>query len=116
MKMPDLYDEAMQRLTKWRTILAGWQLGTRAQGDPECDAVRDHRELTLLLRAEVTAITRILIEKDIVSLDDFRRILAEEAEHLNAAHERRFPGIKTTSYGLEIDVTKAAPWWRNFKP
>lgn len=116
MKTPDLYDDALQRLTKWRTILTGWQLGTRAKGDPEADAVRDHRELTLLLRAEVTALTRILIEKDIVSLDDFRRILAEEAEHLNAAHERRFPGVKATVTGLDIDLSKALPWMRNFKP
>ena len=38
------------RLCKWRTVLTGWQLGTRAKGDPEGDAVRDHREVTLLLR------------------------------------------------------------------
>mgnify|MGYP001587156880 CR=1 FL=1 len=47
-------DDVMQkinRLTKWRTLFTGWQLGTRAKGDPEGDAVRDHREVTILLRA-----------------------------------------------------------------
>ena len=39
--------EACNRLTKWRSVFAGWQLGTRAKGDPECDAVRDHREVTI---------------------------------------------------------------------
>lgn len=29
---------------KWRSLFAGWQLGTRPKGDPESDAVRDHRE------------------------------------------------------------------------
>jgi hypothetical protein len=34
--------KALQKLAKWRLIFAGWQLGTRLKGDPECDAVRDH--------------------------------------------------------------------------
>src|SRR5258707_8554059 len=46
---------ALNRLTKWRTHYAGWQLGTRAKGDPESDAVRDHRELTMLLRVDLTS-------------------------------------------------------------
>lgn len=54
--------EAMNKLAKWRSIFAGWQLGTRAKGDPESDAVRDHREATILLRAEVNALTACLIE------------------------------------------------------
>ena len=33
---------ALNVLAKWRTLLAGWQLGTRPKGDPECDAVSDH--------------------------------------------------------------------------
>lgn len=51
----------LNRLCKWRSILAGWQLGTRADTDPECQAVRDHREVTLLLRAEVNALTQLLV-------------------------------------------------------
>jgi hypothetical protein len=56
---------ALNILTKWRTIFAGWQLGTRPKGDPECDAVRDHRELSMILRAEVTAFTGLLREKGV---------------------------------------------------
>jgi hypothetical protein len=40
---------ALERLAKWRTLFAGWQLGTRPKGEPESDAVRDHREATLML-------------------------------------------------------------------
>jgi hypothetical protein len=43
------YMAALNRLCKWRAIFAGWQLGTRAKGDPESDAVRDHREVTILI-------------------------------------------------------------------
>lgn len=39
---------ALNRVTKWRSIFTGWQLGTRAKGDPEGDAVRDHRELSII--------------------------------------------------------------------
>jgi hypothetical protein len=39
---------ALNRIAKWRTILAGWQLGTKPKGDPTCDAVRDHREATIM--------------------------------------------------------------------
>lgn len=36
---------ALNILTKWRVLFTGWQLGTRPKGDPEGDAVREHREL-----------------------------------------------------------------------
>jgi hypothetical protein len=49
--------KALNRLTKWRNVFVGWQLGTREKGDPEGDAVRDHREQSIILRAEVTALT-----------------------------------------------------------
>src|SRR5258707_10424244 len=58
---------ALNRLTKWRTHYAGWQLGTRAKGDPESDAVRDHRELTMLLRVELTALTGLLMRKGVIA-------------------------------------------------
>lgn len=45
----------LEKLGKWRSLFAGWQLGTRLDNDPECQAVRDHREVTMLLRTEVNA-------------------------------------------------------------
>jgi hypothetical protein len=61
----------LNRLAKWRTVFAGWQLGTRAKGDPESDAVRDHREATILQRAELTALTSLLIKKQIITAAEF---------------------------------------------
>lgn len=49
---------ALNKLAKWRSVFAGWQLGTRLKEDPECQAVKDHREVTILLRAEVSALLR----------------------------------------------------------
>lgn len=53
----------LQKLCKWRSVFAGWQLGTRPDTDAECQAVRDHREVTMLMRAELSALTALLIEK-----------------------------------------------------
>src|SRR5438067_1656730 len=46
--MNQALDAALNRLTKWRSVFCGWQLGTRSSTDPEAQAVRDHREATML--------------------------------------------------------------------
>lgn len=95
--------KALNRLTKWRSVFVGWQLGTREKGDPEGDAVSDHRELSMMLRVEVTALARLLIEKGVFTVEEFDAALAEEADLLNAAFARRFPGITATDEGLAMD-------------
>ena len=107
--------EVCNRLTKWRSVFAGWQLGTRLQDDPECKAVKDHREVTILLRAEVSAQTKLFIDKGIFTLEEFQQALIEEAELLNKDYEKRFPGMKATDIGIQYD--KRALWtMRNWKP
>lgn len=107
---------AVNILAKWRTLFAGWQLGTRAKGDPECDAVRDHREATLLLRAECSALVGLLIRKGVITAEEFDAALGAEAVQLNADLERRFPGVTAHEYGLSIDPARVLPWMRGWKP
>jgi hypothetical protein len=107
--------DALNRLCKFRTLLAGWQLGTRAKGDPEADAVRDHRELSLLLRAEVTALAGLLISKGVFTAEEFVQALGEEAELLTADLERRFPGVSARDDGLGLDPAKTG-WMRSWPP
>lgn len=95
---------ALDRLTKWRGFLAGWQLGTRADSDPECQAVRDHREATLILRAEVTALTSLLIDKGVFTLVEFTDRLDREANYYNNLLAQRFPGVIATDDGLQLDL------------
>lgn len=106
----------VNRLAKWRAIFAAWQLGTRAKGDPEADAVRDHREVTILVRAEVNALTSLLISKGLIDEREFRRHLDVEAEHLMRAFEKRFPGAEATDEGMKLDLRKAAEWMKGFRP
>lgn len=109
---------ALNRLAKWRLLLTGWQLGTRSDTDPEAAAVRDTYEKLLLLRAEVTAISRAIIEEGLVSRERFGDLVGEEAELLNKAYEERFPGIRATDRGLAMDTKQAAETMRrmHFKP
>jgi hypothetical protein len=107
---------ALQRLAKWRSVFAGWQLGTRAKGDPECGAVRDHREVTILLRAEVNALTRCCIEAGVFDAAKFTEVLGEEAEALSKMYEAKFPGMKADDSGIVYDLPLAAETMKGWLP
>jgi hypothetical protein len=102
------YMAALNRLVKWRGAYAGWQLGTRLITDPEAQAVRDQRELLLILRAEVNALTALCAGKGIFTQTEFLQQMIEECEHLNTLQEKKFPGFRATDDGLTIDTPHRA--------
>lgn len=110
--------EAMNTLAKWRALLAGWQLGTRPKGDPESDAIRDHREVTLLLRAEVSALVELLLRKGVITAAEWEAGLDREARTLSRDFARRFPGVKATPDGLRMDLVRIdrEGWMKGWKP
>lgn len=105
----------LNRLCKWRSVFAGWQLGTREADDPECQAVRDHREATLLLQASMNAITELLIRKGIITAQELTTVMHEEAKLKCEQLEKLFPGIEATDYGLEMDG-RIAETMKGWKP
>lgn len=107
---------ALNRLCKWRMVFTGWQLGTRAKGDPECDAVRDHRELSIICRAELTALTNLLIAKGVFTAQEHMAAVEAEAELLNKDYQRRFPGFRATDIGMDINTAIAADTMRGWRP
>jgi hypothetical protein len=107
---------ALNRLAKWRSVFAGWQLGTRADTDPECQAVRDHREVTILLRAEVSALTCLLAEKGILTGEEWDAALEREADQLSADYANRFPGMEATDHGIAYDLARARETMKGWKP
>jgi hypothetical protein len=109
---------ALERVTKWRTLLAGWQTGSRPKGDPECDAIRDHRELSIILRVEGSALVGLLIAKGIIAQAEWEQALEREANLLSLDYEKRFPGVKATGHGLTIDAERVAKlgWMKSWKP
>lgn len=108
----------LNRLAKWRVWFAGWQLGTRPKGDPECDAISDHREATLIQRVELTTLTRLLIEKGVFTAEEYQATLNDEAHELCLMLERRFPGVEGHDHGLTMNPKIVAETMRrmNFKP
>jgi hypothetical protein len=94
----------LEKLAKWRSVFAGWQLGTRLDSDPESQAVRDHREVTILLRAELSALTGLLIDKGVFTAAEFTQRVGEEARLLSEDYSRRFPGMEATEHGIAYDL------------
>jgi hypothetical protein len=105
----------LNRLAKWRVLLTGWQLGTRPKGDPEADAVRDHRELTLILRAEVSALCNLLVAKGIFTHPEFTDQVEIEARHYCESMAQRFPGVVADDDGLHFDE-RAVETMKGWKP
>ena len=109
--------DKLDRVCKWRTLFAGWQLGTRSDTDPEAQAVKDQRELLIILRCELTALTGLLIKKGVIDQDDFQEAVGDEADLLNADYERRFPGVRAELDGLHFsDPAKMMTWMKGWKP
>lgn len=108
---------AMNKVTKWRVLLTGWQLGTRPKGDPEADAVRDLRELCICLRVELNTVNALLLKHGIVTPEQYHSELIDEAQKYDQGFERRFPGFRAIDNGIEIfDVQKAMETQKGWKP
>lgn len=95
-------------VAKWRSVLAGWQLGTRDKGDPECDAVRDINEARILARVELNAIAGLLLRKGVLTQQEFDAALVDEAQHLNGVYEEKFPGFTAHEDGITMKMPEAA--------
>lgn len=103
---------ALEKLTKWRKFFASWQLGTRPDSDGESRAVRHHREATILLRAELTALTGLLIRKGLITQAEFQDALEREAKQLDEDYARSYPGWSSTPNGLAMKLPEAADTMR----
>ena len=106
---------ALERLCKWRSVFAGWQLGTRSDTDGPTRAVRDHRELSMVMRVELSAIVELLIERGIITRASFTEAVEREAVRLDRDYQQRFPGFESTDHGMALDPTKAQETMRRLE-
>lgn len=107
---------AFEKLCKWRAVFAGWQLGTRTADDPESQAVRDHREVTICLRAEVNALTSIMLKKGVCTQEELQAQMIEEAIALDVQYERKFPGFTSAEYGMVMSMPDVANTMKGWRP
>lgn len=108
--------KALNVVCKWRKLLAGWQLGTRLDSDPESRAIRNHREATILLRVESSAIIGILLRKGIIAEGEWLAALEQEAQALDAAYAEQFPGITASESGLHFKMPQAGETMKGWLP
>lgn len=110
--MPELdalLDRALNKLCKWRSLYAGWWLGTRPNSDPTTQAVRDNFDRAIVLRAEMTAISAILIQKQVCTQEELQRAVLAEVQALDTQLEKAWPGFRTSDEGLVFaDLNEAA--------
>lgn len=104
---------ALERLTKWRRVLAAWQFGAdylmvdKEHCPAPVAAVRDHRELSLLMRAELSALVILLVEKGVFTVDEWEAQLEHEAMHLDVINEQKFPGFVAGDDGMTLHNPEA---------
>lgn len=94
--------EAAEKLAKWRGVYASWKLGTQPQDAPGVRYTRDLHEKLLLLRAEVSALTHLVVEAGITE-ERLHEVMLREYTELDRIHEQKFPGFRSLPNGIAID-------------
>jgi hypothetical protein len=92
--------DPLNKLCKWRMVLAGWIFGSHTIDQPAVQGMRDLMDKWLIMRAENNAILGLLIEKNVINAAEFQRRLNKEADWLDRDMERRFPGMRSTENGV----------------
>lgn len=94
--------DALNKLCKWRSILAGWHLGSKGLGEPGVPAMRDLMDKWLVMRCENTALTALLIERKLFTAEEFTQQVLAEAAYLDKQLELQFPGFAANEEGIEV--------------
>jgi len=104
-----MLDKALNRLTKWRRLLAAWHHGARVllpgqspklDSSAEVAATIDSEERLLIFRAELSALTSLLIQKGVISVQEFNHSTIAAADDLNMQLSKAWPGISADATGL----------------
>jgi hypothetical protein len=99
---------ALEKLAKWRKFFASWQVGTVPAADGRYKAVADHRELSILMRAEMSAVTALLVRKGVFTQEEFGQALERSAKQLDHDYEESYPGWRSVADGLSMKLPEAA--------
>lgn len=94
--------EALEKLCKWRSLLAGWHGGSGLVDAPGVKALRDEADHRLIVRVELNALLGLLIQKGVFTVEEFDRALEVEAKQYDKEMAVKFPGFRATAAGLEI--------------
>lgn len=86
-------------------LAAGKQILGLPIGHPGLKEVRDVLDLILFLRAEINAMSKILLEAKLITPERFQEIMGEEYKWL-ADQKELFFKVKSTPWGLEYNAER----------
>lgn len=95
----------LQTLCKWRAIYQ--MMATMGERNSFERYVRDVADKHLLLRAEVTALSALLLQKGVFTQVEFAAQLDVEAEHLCEIMAQAYPGFRAMPEGLSLEMPEA---------
>lgn len=98
----------LEKLSKWRMILAGWHAGTQSIHSDGVRAMRDLMDKFLVTQVSQRTLTELLLEKGVFSEAEYEAMLDAQAAALDRQLEAFFPGFRTTRHGVQIDDPKLA--------
>jgi hypothetical protein len=111
--------DALEKLCKWRSVLAGWHHGTKSMTAPGTKAMRDLMDKWLVMRCESSALAELLVEKGVFSAEEFANQVYKEAALLDKQMERLFPGFRTSMDGpviFDVQIAQETMRQKGFPP
>jgi hypothetical protein len=100
--------DPLNRLCKWRSILAGWHAGSKSIEQDGAKAMRDLMDKWLIMRVETRAMTELMLRKGVITAEEWTDQVHAEAEKLDAQLAKAFPGFRTFDHGVQIYDLKLA--------
>lgn len=112
MKASERASVALDRVCKWRTILAGRVWGTSAK-TPQAKGRTDIFERLIILRVELNALTALLLESGVIPEERYLNAIERAAIDLDNAYAEHFPGIRSSATGMVIgpEAIKTMEGW-----
>lgn len=103
---------ALDRVCKWRTILAGRVWGTQPK-TPQAKGRTDIFERLIIMRVELNALTELLLEQGLIIEERYLQAIERAAIELDNAYAEHFPGIKSSASGMVIgpEALKTMEGW-----
>lgn len=105
--MIEALERAMRRARQVGRLTVGRIFGTTPNTDGRYLAIMDLEERAIFCRAEVNAITAILMKKGLFTKDEFDEQLVDELNYLAKLYADKFPEVEFTEIGITVKDVKA---------
>lgn len=101
--LKEYYAKLMNRVVQWKEVLANWQLGTKDDTDGSFRALQDLHDTNIRKGVKLEALVELLLAHRVIRPEDLIEKQIELAVRLDQSLEAKFPGVKSTESGLQVD-------------